>query len=312
MESMLNYSLALEQGLEMSIINGDHTLRHLLTIKNFCEVYYGISRTNQLVLVLSNEHKFQVNSKCSFGCLSISAAQREGNNSQLLFLACSRMDSIPLFSRMCVSIIERLDCNLDNAEAIITVSEECKVWKEVFRKEREPELIGLIGELIVYKKLLSNGKEPIWQYPNKTIQDFRLSKSKLLEVKTTTIRSNNQISIHGILQLDVPRGQDLFLAFVRLERVQSDGDYSIEKLTTSIPESCFTDEQKDALNQINIDDKRASFNSIDEIGVYTIDNEFPRIIPDSRKLLQSGENIIDVDYTLDLTNLKKESFDVLL
>ena len=128
-------------------------------------------------------------------------------------------------------------------------------------------MIGLIGELLVYSKLLSAIKKHlpenppdlinIWQGWGNTARDFCFYRLDL-EVKTT-LRSSRIHHIGGFHQIEVSKREDgtadsIYLISVGLRPDPLDGDYSVVSLT------------EDILKQLSPDDQRAFLNNLRRYG----------------------------------------------
>lgn len=187
-------------------------------------------------------------------------------------------------------------------------------WEYFLLKPRtgklsEEEIIGLFGELIVVEWFLDQGMEESaliekWLGPMRNPRDFEFE-HYWVEVKSTK-RRDNQVEIHGIEQLDVPSGQELY---VWLNILSKEG--KSRSLVDFINE---IDSRLSAVTALNFRDKlhqtgyhaadagyynEERFNC-DKIAVFKVDDEFPKI---TREMLRLPARVTALSYTIDLNGI---------
>lgn len=95
-------------------------------------------------------------------------------------------------------------------------------------------IIGLLGELVILEQLSAflPGAVTSWMGPLDQRQDFR-SGSRAIEVKSSLRSDAKRVTIHGPDQMSPPRGGELYLAHVRLERAEG-GSITVAGLCRAI------------------------------------------------------------------------------
>ena len=167
------------------------------------------------------------------------------------------------------------------------------------------------GELVVYNWLLKNGEVPDWSENKKTRVDFILPESSL-EVKTTTVRTNDQMTVHGQFQLILEKTKELSLLLCRIEK--NNHGLTLDDLVDNLVERGL-DRRK--LEEIFASRGYMEGSSIRKEGYiilearkYKVDENFPRITPDMFKDGKMPNGIVRLEYTVDLANLPYDMVDV--
>ena len=218
-----------------------------------------------------------------------------------------KLDAV--FSELVLEILKRLQDGASPGDAVAgTISDFRKLLFAASAGEASKSaIIGLLGELHVLKLLCSlhQSAADAWVGPFEQRHDFRRM-SKAIEVKTSSRSDQTHVQIHGAEQLAAPAGGDLVLVHVRLEQTQ-DGSVQVSRYF-------------DELLKLGVEQKRllagligsgcpspddAEWNSmsfsLEGMEAYTVQADFPRIIPEyfPGKVLPGG--ISKLDYDLDLT-----------
>ena len=88
-------------------------------------------------------------------------------------------------------------------------------WKEMFGDSKKKYIItDVLAELIALREVFSNDKTAKWEGPNDGTHDIVL-KDKVVEVKSTTNKTNNYVSINSRFQLNPALNEELY--FIKLE-----------------------------------------------------------------------------------------------
>lgn len=144
-------------------------------------------------------------------------------------LSLQQTSQLPLFSLMAADLISLLkDVKEENginiyASFILRI----KAWQDFMRQDRQSMLsaeeeIGLIGELVILKNLISDGISvsdaiEFWVGPEEGLHDFQIGTGGI-EAKTTTSASGFIAKITSLDQLDSSLYQPLYIGAVRLEQ----------------------------------------------------------------------------------------------
>ena len=152
------------------------------------------------------------------------ALQNDGMN--WLALTCSTIGNSELFLTMVCDVVASLDAIAlsDERKLVRMLLVRVRAWQEFMRKDvhtlsHEAE-IGLIGELILLKRILKNGVPneaaiDAWVGPLNALHDFKFGNGAI-EVKTTLTSVNFPAKIISLEQLDNSEKNPLFIAGVRL------------------------------------------------------------------------------------------------
>ncbi len=191
-----------------------------------------------------------------------------------------------------------------NINAII---ERYQSWREFIKLINVPKTdIGLWGELKFLDFILVNGVSNIqsWTGPEFSTHDFKI-KNRFFEIKTTSNKYKNLISINGMLQLN--SNEETGLCFMRIEKDNTSGE-SLKDLITKISNKL------NSLDQALFENKWSRFSKIinsstDKYNlvvnqIYIVDENFPKISQNSFKNDRVPKGISYISYTVDLSNLE--------
>ena len=180
-----------------------------------------------------------------------------------------------------------------------------KKWCSLIGDAAHSQMVHAVaGELMVWRHLLNHGYKPRWTGSNKKRIDFSAG-SKNWEVKSTTSRTELQVTVHGQYQLSVKKGDTLQLVFCRME--ESDQGESINTLVESLKamgiDAVFLEKE---LRELGLREGSIARNrkfQLLEFRVYDVNDDFPAITPGSFVGEKFPAGIIKLDYTIDLANL---------
>jgi len=206
-------------------------------------------------------------------------------------------------------LVLKLESNDDPLELLVSI---CERWQELLTIKSIPELqmslaIGLYGELLVLETLLSISQDRSisnWTGPIRHRHDFEFENVSL-EVKTSTRTDQSTAVIHGIDQLEVADGKELFLCFLRLEW-DPDGR-SLGTLISDIKElGVRVEDFESKLSMSGVkpgfDLERFKF-ALHDARLFPVDQDFPCITADSIAKIMPLERLVAIDYTLNLSGL---------
>lgn len=183
-------------------------------------------------------------------------------------------------------------------------------WRELFRPASAAlgplNLAALVAELLVLEEIVA--RDPgtplsVWAGPGGARHDFRRG-DVAIEVKSTLSHTARRVSINGIDQLEAPAGGRLTLAWHRLERVAG-GPHSVFGLADRIIAAGAPAGQlyglleqagsppflRDAHEAVRFD--------LRERGFFSVDDDFPRIVPASFSA-GAPRGVDDLRYVVDL------------
>jgi hypothetical protein len=173
------------------------------------------------------------------------------------------------------------------------------------------ELIGLAGELLVVRNLITSMHDfdfECWTGPDGGIHDFEGSNYSI-EVKTTIAPNSSTALISGLWQLEEIDSKPLSLLLIEL-RINPDGitlfDLHNEIIKLNKGPSVDFDLKLALLGVTgNILEQYADFAfSVEQISVYRIDSDFPKLTFHTLNDIDATGRISDVTYRLNLAGLE--------
>jgi hypothetical protein len=186
-------------------------------------------------------------------------------------------------------------------------------WRELLEHERgtllgTEQLAALVAELWYLREIVERDparRLDCWVGPHGDRHDLR-RRNMALEVKATLVREGLLVEIHGHEQLEPPEGGQLYLAVMRLERIDQEG-LTVPELVRSLLDMGIDRKQLvDLLDRVGyrLTDSAAydqfHFRVRDQ-RMYLVDAQFPRIIASSFVSGVMPRGILRLRYFVDLT-----------
>ncbi|MEO9256907.1 MAG: PD-(D/E)XK motif protein [Crocinitomicaceae bacterium] len=239
-----------------------------------------------------------------------------GNNIELnIYLLDNDLKDI--FSLFIQNILEDIEKNVTENEALITTLNVISKWKKLFDKINFNGLTleqqkGLIGELLFLNYLLNNGKTTAnalngWTSSERDFEakDFTLS-SVGVEIKFTSSKQP-RIKVSNERQLDTENLSKLFLVLYSTEAVKENG-FSLNSLVEQTRQRILTEEERNFFNEKlqligYFDDDKDYYNkmySLKKIFGFTVTFDFPKIIKNQLPL-----GIYDTSYSIEISAVEK-------
>ena len=187
-----------------------------------------------------------------------------------------------------------------------------KEWKAMIGNKNVDEMVyDVIGELYVYKTLLSKGLNPIWKGPSGASYDIETD-AQFIEVKSTIVRDRKQITASNTSQFD-PKDKILDLVFCQFEPSVNHG-FSINVLVKAIKmiDLHKANEIEEKLGARGFGRNKSVRNitfTLIGASLYHIDDNFPKITKDSFLGGELPKGIDKVTYTINLSGLASEKFE---
>ena len=179
-------------------------------------------------------------------------------------------------------------------------------WKDLLGNSlRSERNYSFLAELVAINHLIDSSKNVVYDdYGTHDIETDDLS----FEVKSTIERYNSEIHISGQHQLKKTMNKDLKIFFIRLE--ESSEGYSILDLKNKLDLKGYVSKK--------IDRKIANLETIImnkkykvlEAKLYKVDDDFPKIIPESFVGGNIPKGIVKLEYVVDLNSLKCENINL--
>lgn len=178
-------------------------------------------------------------------------------------------------------------------------------WKEMLgNKNIDPRIYDVLGELCVFRRLLTDCEDVSWNGPKGASYDIETG-TGFVEVKSTIARSKREVSISNHFQLK-PEGKPLNLVLCQFEPSNMTG-VSIDGIVNDIASLGYnTAPIEEALKGMGFEpgmSSRKKLFILHDMLQYAIDDDFPRITPESfvDGVLPAG--ITKITYTVDLSGM---------
>ena len=188
-----------------------------------------------------------------------------------------------------------------------------KWWQDmkqiIGNKDSESSIYDTLGELWVYDFLIREGKKVTWNGPKGSTFDIE-SEDKMVEVKSTKVRSKKSITIHGKNQLIPLEGKTLDLYYCVFELSTNTG-YSVNDIVFGLDNDGYDVREINRLlagkglevGKSARDKKFILWN----VYKYHVDERFPRITDGSFVDGKLPEGIESISYNVSLDGLSCES-----
>jgi len=183
-------------------------------------------------------------------------------------------------------------------------------WKKLIGNvDRDKKPHAVLGELISYDHLLSLGENPVWEGAESGTVDIR-GKRFDCEDKSTTIRGSKSISVSSTHQLN-NLDRELHLYHCCFEQSNSGLCINdmLERLKNHGADMNLIENGLDALGYSKGSSGRILRYRLLSMDDYLIDDDFPRIVPNSFKGGVLPKGIESITYVVSLINLKSVAID---
>lgn len=257
-------------------------------------------------VVLLYDHQEDINeSFANARIISKDVVFEGGYIKRTLTLVSSTMSIEESFAALCAALVDPGENGKNRIKILNSPIEWWMSWKEMLgNKNIDPRIYDVLGELCVFKKLLSYGEDICWNGPNGSTNDIEME-SRFVEVKSTIARDKREVSISNHFQLK-PEEKPLWLVLCQFEPTIMTG-ISIDSVVNDIGMLGY--------NVVSINDKlrdmgfepgmtsRKKMFILHDMLQYTIDESFPRITPQSFVGGVMPQGITKITYTVDLSGL---------
>lgn len=222
-----------------------------------------------------------------------------------IFLECKqRIGNRSIFSSLCEDFVRS-----ENRKLVTTdPAAWCEPWRvSLGNSLRKRNPCEVIAELLVLCELQKAGLSPSWRGPAKSTQDIVCPNFEV-EVKSTTVRSARIITLSSENQLKAHGNRLLFVAFCRFE-LHPKGQHSIETSKSALVAAGYDPAKvEDGLAACGYSagkrDRSRRYNLLeDTIQYYAVDDNFPRITPESFVGGAVPQGILpNIEYRIDLSD----------
>lgn len=177
-------------------------------------------------------------------------------------------------------------------------------WKEMFGDSKKKYIItDVLAELIVLREVFSNDKTAKWEGPNDGTHDIVL-KDKVVEVKSTTNKTNNYVSINSRFQLNPTLNEELY--FIKLE--PKPYALSIDSIVDELVSMGYpATELEDSLKKMGYEqgsrNRKRTYNLLSMTSYKVNEENFPIVSLESINNLTKSKNIVGFKLTVDLSTI---------
>lgn len=235
----------------------------------------------------------------------------DGNEKALLMLTSTEESLRNEFASVCAQFV---DPGKDGTEREWLCKDPYQWWGRWKRllgnAIKENPSYSVLGELLIYEKLLNDGRGPVWRGPDKASHDVETVQASY-EVKSSIGRYSTYVTISGQHQLQPVTGKKLFLVFCRFE--ESPFGLSIDDVMQRIIVGGHdTAELESRLANLGFEPgsmARKENYYVLETRRYEIDDNFPRITAQSFVDGKIPDTVIQLTYSLDLSGISYQNWE---
>jgi len=273
--------------------------------------YWVIRRNDEYGVAIELAQQVSINE--SFATAKYYASREllsDGKYHFLLVLENSNEQLRNEFAYLCAHFVDPGEEGVERRIILENPYEWWKKWRDLLGNAiQKKKPYAILGELIVYERLIRKGKKPNWGGEEFTIHDISTNDEDY-EVKSTLNRFGLVIEISSQFQLRMQQKRKLVVCFCRFEENDT-GKYCIDEVVEALVSLGIDKiELEKRLSQMGYPfgayDRRKSYTLYDEIFCFPVDEQFPRIIPESFKENQIPRGIEKITYTVNLNGLKYE------
>lgn len=214
------------------------------------------------------------------------------------------------FAVVCAQFLEPGEAGEERSRVTSDPAEWWRRWRELLgnaMRDRKP--YSVLGELMAFERLLAIGEQPVWLGPSSNSHDIETSTANY-EVKSTISKYSSTFRAAGQFQLGTPSGKQLFIVYQRFE--PSVSGHSINSVIRRL---AVLGHDIEAVEQglaglgyeIGASDRQTNYQLLQSIK-YSVDENFPRIVPSSFIGGTLPPGIVSVEYEVDLAGLSGTSF----
>lgn len=213
------------------------------------------------------------------------------------------------FAHICVQFIDLGDRGFNRLSIQNDPFEWWERWQQLIGNTiSNRSVYSIVAELFAFYQVLIRGNESAkWQGPKASSHDIEAELAHY-EVKATTTKYINEISISGQFQLESTL--PLYLLFIKVE--ESNEGYSINDIVRMIEVAGYdVSDVEENLNKIGLfsaSRKRHDKYKINEIRCYEVNESFPKITIENLNNERLKEHIKKISYVIDLSGLEFENW----
>lgn len=213
------------------------------------------------------------------------------------------------FASVCAQFIDPGNNGLDRIKILNNPLEWWEKWRSLLGNSiYDRAVYSVLGELLVYERLLQQGHDPKWSGASRGTHDIELD-DRSYEVKSTIQRYGVAVTINSQFQLQ-KTGNELNLVFCRFEESEL-GNSIADVLGRISAYGINIDLLNGALEKIGLEvgcSARLEKYKMLEMRKYLVDDSFPAITHNSFVDGKIPEAVIQLTYTVDLTGINYDNW----
>lgn len=215
------------------------------------------------------------------------------------------------------ALLDELLRSIDNgvSDLLFEIKNLLEKWKNMLSLDSERilsmnALVGLFGELLLLDFFVNEKKENLfdsWVGPLGNRHDFEFAHNSI-EVKSTTLKDNNFIVIHGVHQLEAYPGKKVSILRVKLE-LDPEGT-SLPELIARVATSPLISQDKMSEKLLKCGYKREQASSYKDIRfqpveyhLIPVDENFPQITAKNLSDIDPKDRINQIEYSVNIAGL---------
>jgi hypothetical protein len=281
-----------------------------LAIEPVDGAYVAIDEQSRQHLLLRTPSDVEIDPGVTTLAVATRPLRIAGRDVRVLDITCLFPSLSEVFDHFAAAVIQRIAASAE--EPADAVKKVLASWKNFLVPPSGPpsvdKIAATLGELLVVKDAVKNSgliDIGFWSGPFGQRHDLR-GGTTAMEVKTTRAHTGYRVTIHGEDQLVPPDQGQLYLHFVRLESVHGgqlrltavvdellDAGVSAEQLFRALTASGVAAVDLPATD-------RTTFDVLERITL-PVDDQTPRIVPDSFIGGQRPPGVVDITYVIDIS-----------
>lgn len=247
-----------------------------------------------------------------FQSIHMRTSMREiaGKEIKLISIESDQYETRSTFARLCEDFLSESNA----ADIALDPKNWWHQWKALIGNSSiNKKPYAVLGELYMLRKLIAAGEAPSWIGPEGGSHDIVLPHLSI-EVKSTTDKVDQSVTISSHFQMTPAGDKRLFLAHLRFEKDK--GELSINSTAESLVSTGFdAAELETKLRRLGYPTGRIcreQLYGINEAELYPVNDKFPRIVPESFKGETFPSGVVKIIYDINLSNLNHITLDSFL
>jgi hypothetical protein len=234
-----------------------------------------------------------------------------GSDHEFAALVCLKPRLIGVYTALVDEVLAKLGARPERPDLVC--HQALEEWRELLEREMGKGLsfearVGLFGELLTLRHLVRLNRAALatWVGPEGARHDF-MATDISLETKTSASRRGRFVEIHGIEQLEPFPDSNLYMAFVRVERVPAGGETIDDVISNIVTLGADRAELLKRLARVGyvageMEEQAKDNFRLTEETYYAVEGEFPRITAASFPRNRVPPGVTRLTYEIDISS----------